>query len=285
MARAASRRAERRSAGMVCALQAAAWFFLVSVGTASPHPSVAERRSVLEEAVRDTGKAPDARGWLERGRLLAEKGDFAAALRALDAASLPDPALEGLGGPREDGQPRRTDTSDPAGAGPDRPVIPEDACRGPGIPVRGKTALSEPGSPARGVMPRRHRCPIAPNPLPSESVACWRRCFSSPRSRRGRLWPAPRPSSPADHPGSTSTREPTRAVHGGLPASTTPPGRPGSPSSVTATATRRRRSASVRTRLRSTLRPGSARASRRPGSRVSCASTCGWCGTTARSST
>jgi hypothetical protein len=109
---------------MVCALQAAAWFFLVSVGPASPHPSVAERRSVLEEAVRDTGKAPDARGWLEWGRLLAERGDFAAALRALDAASLPDPALEGLGGPREDGQPRRADTSDPAGAGPDRPVIP-----------------------------------------------------------------------------------------------------------------------------------------------------------------
>lgn len=51
---------------------------------------------MLEEAVRDTGKAPDARGWLERGRLLAEKGDFAAALRAFDAASLPDPALEGL---------------------------------------------------------------------------------------------------------------------------------------------------------------------------------------------
>lgn len=78
------------------ALVAASAAVLLLAGSAAAHPTVGERRSALEESERDAEKETDARGWLSRGRLLAESGDLPGALRAFDAAALLDPRLPGL---------------------------------------------------------------------------------------------------------------------------------------------------------------------------------------------
>lgn len=85
-------------------VRAALIAWVVCVGpparTATAHPSVAERRSILEEREREaTPDSPgqrDARGWFDRGRLLAEAGDAPGALRAYEMATSIDPGLPGL---------------------------------------------------------------------------------------------------------------------------------------------------------------------------------------------
>lgn len=136
---------------------------LLGAGPAEAHPTVGERRSVLDEGDREAGKEPDARGWLERGRLLAESGDVAGALHAFDVAALRDPNLPALDRSRA------------------------EVCLAAGMQVRGLEAIdrhlrTEPDDP-RGLAVRARL--LAAAGRPSEAAEAWDRLL------RGRARPEP----------------------------------------------------------------------------------------------
>lgn len=113
---------------------------------------------MLEESERDAGSDVDARGWLRRGRLLAEAGNAAGALRAYDAAALLEPGLAGLERARA------------------------EACLEAGLHTRGLEAidrhlLASPDDP-RGLAVRARL--LARIGRHEESVRAWDRLFAGP---------------------------------------------------------------------------------------------------------